>query len=57
MPDKVLLQKLVDKIFQIDARIRYAAFANIDGFVLVGGMRKGVDSYDSDEDQTLGTIQ
>lgn len=57
MPNKVLLQRLVDKVFQIDARIRYAAFANIDGLVLVGGMREGVDSYDSDKDQRLGTIQ
>jgi len=57
LPDKVLLERLVDKIFQIDARIRYAAFADIDGLVLVGGMRKGVDSYESDEDQTVGTIQ
>ncbi len=57
MPVKVVLQRLVDRIFQIDAKIRYVGFADINGLVLVGGMREGVRSYDSDEDQRLGTIQ
>jgi hypothetical protein len=52
-----MLQRLVEKVFQIDAKIRYVAFADIDGLVLVGGMREGVSSYDSDEDQRLRTMQ
>jgi hypothetical protein len=57
MADKIVLQSLVDRTFQIDPKIRYVAFADVNGLVLVGGMREGVRSYDSDEDQRLRTVQ
>lgn len=56
-PDMVFLQKLVDSVFRVDPRVRYAAFADIEGEIVAGGMRTGVQSYDSDEDQRMRTVQ
>lgn len=51
------MQKLADRISQVDPGIRYAAFADVNGNIVAGGMRTGVQSYDSDEDQRMRTIQ
>lgn len=56
-PDKVFLQKLADMVSEVDPGIRYAAFADLDGNIVAGGMRTGVQSYDSDQDQRMRTIQ
>jgi hypothetical protein len=46
-------QTLVNRIYSLDTRIRYAAFINVKGEVLAGGIRGGIKSLDSDETEKV----
>jgi hypothetical protein len=46
-------QTLVNQIYSLDAGIRYAAFINVKGEVLAGGIREGTKSLDSDQTEKL----
>jgi hypothetical protein len=46
-------QALVNQIYSLDTGIRYAAFINIKGEVLAGGIRTATRSLDSNETEKL----
>jgi hypothetical protein len=49
MTEEQALQNVVNLVYVLDKSVRYAAFVNVQGQTVVGGIRQGVRSLDSDE--------
>ena len=53
MASRPEFQTIVNSIYSFDLGIRYAAFINIKGEILAGGLRGGTKSLDTDETEKL----
>ncbi len=46
------MQRVVDRVLQLDPKIRFSAFFNEQGKIIVGGMREGVPTLEPDQSVT-----